>query len=277
MAKHCIVQALKTFLETDPSNWISEENARRPEYVGIRFFDEPLVGFAAADDEIIRSLEDNKTAGMGLKQPEEWLPGAKTVISFFLPFTEDIKKDNRGLGAPTALWQQGRVTGQMCVVAATNALVSMLRDAGHEAMAPIDNPHLNVLVERPGGEQALFISKWSERHVAYAAGLGTFGLSKGLITEKGTAGRFGSVITTLGLEPTPRPYKDLYEYCVMCGACARQCPGNAISIETGKDHTICEAYLRTVLSGDGSYYGCGKCQCGVPCESRIPGRDDRDI
>ena len=36
-------------------------------------------------------------------------------------------------------------------------------------------------------------SDWSERHAAYAAGLGTFGLTRALITEKGIAGRFGSL------------------------------------------------------------------------------------
>ena len=39
-----------------------------------------------------------------------------------------------------------------------------------------------------------YASNWSERHVAYVCGLGTFGC-QGLITSKGLAGRFGSIIT----------------------------------------------------------------------------------
>ena len=46
-------------------------------------------------------------------------------------------------------------------------------------------------------------SKWSERHAAYACGLGTFGLSKGLITEKGMAGRFASIIVSEVFGPDP--------------------------------------------------------------------------
>ena len=42
-------------------------------------------------------------------------------------------------------------------------------------------------------------STWSERHVAYVSGLGTFGLSGGLITAKGQAVRLGSV-------DSPGPY-----------------------------------------------------------------------
>jgi len=35
-------------------------------------------------------------------------------------------------------------------------------------------------------------SSWSERHAAYAAGLGTFSLNDALITPKGIAHRLGS-------------------------------------------------------------------------------------
>jgi hypothetical protein len=46
-------------------------------------------------------------------------------------------------------------------------------------------------------------SNWSERHSAYIAGLGTFCLSYSLISEKGCAGRYGTVVTDLDLEPSP--------------------------------------------------------------------------
>ena len=46
-----------------------------------------------------------------------------------------------------------------------------------------------------------FTSIWSERHIAFICGLGTFGLSRGLITRKGICGRFGSLITDLDLYP----------------------------------------------------------------------------
>ncbi|MCL2492674.1 MAG: 4Fe-4S binding protein [Clostridiales bacterium] len=277
MDRQEIFQVLKVFLDTDPSNRITEEAARRPEYAGVRLFDNPLVGCAAADDEIIRSLERNEAAGLDLRQPEEWLPGAKAVVSFFLPFTEDVRKSNRAAGAPSDLWQQGRVTGQICVECVTNALLSALRNSGYEAMAPLFDPSMKTFKGRAGSENTAYGSNWSERHVAYAAGLGTFGLSKGLITEKGVAGRFGSVVTTLAFTPAPRPYKGLYEYCVRCGACARNCPGDAISLKTGKDHALCDAYLESTRSEDGIWYGCGKCQCGTPCEDRIPGVAQGDV
>jgi epoxyqueuosine reductase QueG len=100
--------------------------------------------------------------------------------------------------------------------------------------------------------------------------LGTFGLSKGLITRKGTAGRFGSILTDLFLTPDTREYKDVYEYCNMCGICAKKCPSSAISVENGKDCLPCYEFIEETLRKNYPRYGCGKCQVGVPCESRIP-------
>ena len=43
-------------------------------------------------------------------------------------------------------------------------------------------------------------SKWSHRHAAFAAGLGTFGLSDGFISEKGKAIRITSMVIEADLE-----------------------------------------------------------------------------
>lgn len=118
--------------------------------------------------------------------------------------------------------------------------------------------------------QAAFTSRWSERHAAYISGLGTFGLHKGLITERGTCGRFVSVLTDLPLPPTPRPYTGLYDYCTHCGACVRRCPVGAISQKAGKDHVACAYFVDWTMALYAPRYGCGKCQVGVPCQSRNP-------
>ena len=62
----------------------------------------------------------------------------------------------------------------------------------------------------PGGIFKMFrnekgmYSNWSERHIAYAAGLGTFSLSDGFITERGIAHRCGSAVVGLELPASPR-------------------------------------------------------------------------
>ena len=118
--------------------------------------------------------------------------------------------------------------------------------------------------------QLSFTSNWPERHVAFVCGLGTFGLSKGLITSKGMAGRFGSIVTELEIIPNKREYEGIYEYCTECGACIKKCPVNAITFENGKDHQICCEFVDLTKNKYKPRYGCGKCQVSVPCESRIP-------
>jgi len=113
-------------------------------------------------------------------------------------------------------------------------------------------------------------SNWSERHITYACGLGTFGLSKGIITKKGVSGRLGSILTDLDLPKDKRGYKDIYEYCTMCGLCIDRCPAHAISIEDRKNSSSCSNFLNKVMEKHNPRYGCGKCQVSVPCESEIP-------
>ena len=128
-------------------------------------------------------------------------------------------------------------------------------------------------------------SKWSQRHVAYAAGLGTFGLSDGFITPAGIAIRIGSVVCDLAIPPTQRKYTGHHANCLFfsqgtCQKCAERCPAGAISAR-GHDKNKCFAYLqemRKIAQQEGrtegyigkAYLGCGFCQTGVPCEDKIP-------
>jgi epoxyqueuosine reductase QueG len=73
------------------------------------------------------------------------------------------------------------------------------------------------------------------------------------------AGRFGSIVTELYLAPDKRNYRNAYEYCSKCDKCAENCPVNAISIEKGKNHTICSKFLDRTAEICKPRYGCGKC------------------
>ncbi len=140
-----------------------------------------------------------------------------------------------------------------------------------------------------------FYSVWSERHIAFAGGLGTFSLHEGLITEAGCNVRFGSVVTDAPMDATGRMSDEPYANCLHyttgeCRDCARRCPGDAID-EGGHDKIKCREYgqivakemterLRSFLkpreqrpgSNRGVSYavGCAFCQFGVPCMDRNP-------
>jgi epoxyqueuosine reductase QueG len=124
------------------------------------------------------------------------------------------------------------------------------------------------------------VSNWSERHIAYACGLGAFGLSDGLITAKGKAMRLGSVVTDLLLEPSEKIYPHhqancLYYFNKTCKTCASRCPARAIT-EKGHDKDKCFEYTYSVVGkAKKDEYGveiagCGLCQTKVPCEFEIP-------
>ncbi len=56
----------------------------------------------------------------------------------------------------------------------------------------------------------------------------------------------------------------------MCGTCISRCPAGAISLEGGKNQIKCKEWMDLMKARWSPRYGCGKCQVGVPCESRIP-------
>ena len=260
-----IQRALTGFLSSHPNNRLESGDA---------IYDDPLVGVAGANDTYFEQLKTQGIIGDVFQTPGEWLDGASSVVSFFLPFSEAIRKSNRPDGTPSVEWLHGRFKGEIMNNEAKRFVVSLLQKEGRQALSPTLDPRFVQTDD--------FRSSWSERHVAFVAGLGTFGLSRGLITARGIAGRFGSVVTNLEIPVTPRPYSDPFEYCLTlsgkaeCGLCISRCPAGAITSK-GKAHPPCSDYLRAadllkeIRAKHGySYSACGKCQTGVPCEARIP-------
>lgn len=254
-----IAQRLAEWIAASDLNILNDE-------LHCRVFDEPLIGIASANDPLFETFLQPSIIGSDFLVPEQWLPGARSVISWFLPFTKEIRDTNRKQGVPSREWVFSKRDGEALNVAARRFMIDLCRTEGGEAIAPMLDARFKIVNN---------ISNWSERHIAYAAGLGTFGLHRGLITEKGTAGRFGSVVTTLPLTPTPRLYQSHTEYCLFyakgtCGQCIRRCPCDAIA-KVGKDVPACAAYLdKVVVPLYNSTDACAKCYVGVPCEARNP-------
>jgi len=252
--------------------------------VGEPAWDKPLLGFSSGADPLydfykrdignfyLLPLEFMRRTYPSLQVKSDEL----TVISWVLPQTKATKYDQRKeTRMPSERWARARIMGETVNMQLRAYIVDELGKAGYSAVAPMLSPLWKPYMS----EKYLFASSWSERHAAYAAGLGTFGLSDGLITEKGKAHRVGSVIAKIGIPPTPRPYTDYHAYCLWyvkgtCGACIGKCPAGAIS-EKGHDKKKCSDYVdktRDFVEKTYSFkgYGCGLCQVGIPCESRIP-------
>lgn len=270
-----ITDALSEAVRSSEHNYVSESMALTPEDVGKRLYDDPIIAIGSADDPMWEDMKAPQAVGTLFRTPKEWLPQGRCVVSYFAPFSDFVvegnKKDRVEVGNG---WLYARVEGQAFLTEINHFLEQWFESQGVKALSPYASEEFKYVFEAGScddiADKSLsFTSNWSERHVAFICGLGTFGLSKGLITRRGVAGRFGSVIVDAPLEVTPRPYTEIYEYCTMCGACMR-CPGEAITLAEGKSHTLCSAYVNTMRVKYAPRFGCGKCQVNVPCERGIP-------
>ena len=270
-----ITDALSEAVRSSEHNYVSESMALAPEDVGKRLYDDPIIAIGSADDPMWEEMKAPQAVGTLFRTPKEWLPQGRCVVSYFAPFSDFVvegnKKDRIEVGNG---WLYARVEGQAFLTEINHFLEQWFESQGVKALSPYASEEFKYVFEAGSCDDITdknlsFTSNWSERHVAFICGLGTFGLSKGLITRRGVAGRFGSVIVDAPLEVTPRPYTEIYEYCTMCGACMR-CPGEAITLAEGKSHTLCSAYVNTMRVKYAPRFGCGKCQVNVPCERGIP-------
>ncbi|HAQ39387.1 MAG TPA: 4Fe-4S ferredoxin [Clostridiales bacterium] len=244
----------------------SSADNRLPSHNNTRIYDAPLIGFASAKDPLFSDFKDSQVIGPQFIIPIDWLPEAETVISYFLPFSKAIRNSNRFRGLPSEIWIDAKTFGERFNNIARKYLVEYLTLLDGTALAPsLDERFISY-------ETA---SNWSERHIAYVAGLGTFGLHRALITERGCAGRIGSVITTLKYKSTERNYKTYYDYCPYltegkCGVCMKRCPVSAIK-KKERQKQICRRYLTNdVAANFAASQACGKCSVSVPCEYSRP-------
>ncbi|MBW1785509.1 MAG: epoxyqueuosine reductase [Deltaproteobacteria bacterium] len=278
-----IEDLIREFIASSPLNTMQNE-------AGENAWDHALVGFASGADKIWQQYKEyvgafHWTPWEVFNQhcPEERAaPEELTVVSWVLPQREMVRKANRRARKfPCEEWARTRIYGEEFNAALRLHIVEKLKEAGHEAIAPMLVSNWTIVKS----ERFSYASSWSERHAAHAAGLGTFGLCDGLITAGGKALRAGSVVARISVQPTPRPYADHRAYCLFfaegtCGKCIDRCPVRAIS-EAGHDKEKCRQHLaRTREYVAKAYkfegYGCGLCQVGVPCEATIPVKAARE-
>ena len=280
-------------LEQLIKNFINESELNRRTQLdhGI-YWEEPLVGFASGMDPLF--FEYKTLIGTFHSTPREVISAALkergrgllfteieriSVISWVLPAAEDTRKSNRLQNQfPSKLWAYTREFGEAFNNALRKHVINFLEDLGHVTVAPAIFPTFKYIQDEKVG----WASSWSERHVAYACGLGTFSLNDGFITPKGMALRVGSVVTLLKLTPSEKKYRDHRENCLQfrnekCEKCIKRCPVGAIT-EKGHDKDKCYDYIRSgPLVAKRAEYGlknpppsCGLCQTDVPCEFEIP-------
>lgn len=233
----------------------------------------PLIGFADAEHPDIINLKQVISETHVL--PTEVLSSARVVVAYFVPFTRELSYTNRINGEQaSAEWAKAYEETNAMFRVVNERLAEALKGIGYEAAVPKESYTF---------DREKLISDWSQRHIAKAAGLGTFGVNNMLITKAGCCGRFSSVITNLEVEPDAMIEE---EFCIYlrsgrCGACYQRCPSGALT-PRGFQRELCfkicsknaEQYRNFGSSYSGDAEGdlagtgsevCGKCVTNVPC------------
>lgn len=225
----------------------------------------PLVGFADVNSPYVRRLP--QIVDPDHYMPERFMKDPTVVISYFIPFSEEVGRsngvceDNRA----SKLWAQAyKETNDMMPVLNEN-LTAFIQQLGYRAVVPTEI----------GMRGDVLKSNWSQRHIARAAGLGTFGVNNMLITERGGAGRYSSVVSDIPVTPDQPLTEEncLYKKSGACRQCVENCFSGALTFD-GFDRFKCldMCNVNEDVLGEGV---CGKCAANVPCSFGVPGREDQ--
>ncbi|MFX1301771.1 MAG: hypothetical protein ACFFBV_01300 [Promethearchaeota archaeon] len=284
----------------------SELNRLHKKYGGGRIFSNPRIGVAQGDDPIFQkfkeviSPEHLTPFELWLTENQERVPASKLrVISIVFPFVDKIREESknviklRRVTLPAEVYSVGRNYANPFKKEVCRLIIEFLNKKGYRAVAGMLSESFTIIAK------GRFYSNWSERHIAFATGLGTFSLHEGLITEVGCNIRLASIVTDAPLKITPRKSDNPYGNCLYysegtCRKCEERCPGNAID-ENGHDKIKCYEYgqkvARRIISRIGPILkphirrvngklrpatfpvGCAFCQFGVPCMDKNPTKE----
>ena len=285
--KEWFIDKINSFLREDESNKMTGVD-------GILIW-EPnvIVGFCSGDDPIYEYYKkvvghfhltpiEAYTKYCELNNIELDSTENLSVVAFILPTNIITKKENfeHSTEWPGERWSHTRLYGEQSNKKLQKFLLNEIKtEFGVEGLAPRSETKLfKIHKKHPDAYQGVWASTWSHRHMCFAAGLGSFGLSDGFINPRGKAMRCGSIVINYKLpsDGNSRP-SDPYEYCLRdsCGACIKRCPVGAITLENGHDKQKCSVKVTSTVSYiQANYkipiYSCGLCQVNVPCSDGIP-------
>lgn len=283
----------------------TELNRLHDNYGGDKYFSDPILGVCNGADPIINKFKE-VIAPEHFTPLELWLAEGKSkvkpedlrVISIVFPYVDKIRKEFKQnivelsrVKLPAEIYSMARNYANELKKETCRQTIKFLENEGYSAVAAMISDSFSIITK------GKFYSTWSERHYAFAAGLGTFSLSEAMITyAAGCNVRFASVVTDAPLEITPRISDDPFANCLFyangsCRKCAENCPAGAIT-EEGHDKNKCYAYGQKIsrkmnlnmghllkphwrhINGEWKEQkppvGCAFCQFNVPCMNKNP-------
>jgi epoxyqueuosine reductase QueG len=262
-----------------------------------KIWEAPLCAAVSADDPGFIELKNSVSPGHFL--PRDILPPAKTVICFFIPFTQGVIRSNaavktsydvsagEGFSLASEEWALAYIL--------TNRLIGRIGEVLEDFLG-IRGFRVGKIPATGNFDETRLISDWSHRHIARIAALGSFGMNNMLITDKGCCGRFGSLVTDWENAAGKMPYPDrksdprrercLYKLGKPCLACQKRCPAGAYGHESPPaeprpdspaepDFDRRRCYAMCLKNAErfknlGLADVCGKCLVMLPCSTEDP-------
>jgi len=225
---------------------------------------EPLVKFVSLKNMKLAWLKEAVSPDHYL--PEDILAGAKSLVCFFIPFHSDIVNSNAEAGPASREWALAYIK--------TNDLIKTINDDFEKLFAARGYKAGKIPATHNFDKQKL-ISFWSHRHLAFLAGLGSFGINNMLITEKGCCGRIGTMVSDCECDTMP-PLISKKEFCLNrrnggCGICRKKCEAGAYGDVFDRRACYAQCLKNAERHKDiGLADVCGKCLTGLPCSLAAP-------
>ena len=250
-------EQLNSFVRSYPMRFITKSR-----------WEEPLFAIADAGNPEFYNLKEAVCKSHLL--PQDLLPGAKSVVVYFLPFDPSIPSSNYQGRMSSKEWATAYIETNQLIADLNGHLVNWFATLGYQtAVTPATHNF----------DESTLLSDWSHRHVALIAGLGTLGLNRMLITEKGTCGRLGSFVTDAFLRPGEPILTDhcLYKSKGICKKCVDRCVSGALSLDHFDRHKCYDLCLENDRFHEnlGLTDVCGKCLVNLPCSTTNPGKDNQ--
>ena len=230
-----------------------------------KLWKEPIIEIIPAKNEKFKILKEAVSAGHLM--PHDILPDAKSIICFFIPFQESIVKSNTEGTMASKEWVNAYIKTNDLIKTINDKIESLMMQNGYKTgkIPATHNFDVNKL-----------ISNWSHRHIAYIAGIGTFGANNMLITKNGCCGRCGSIITNYELNEY-KQISSIKEKCLKkangtCGICQKKCIVDAYADNTFDRHKCFKQCKKNdeYHNTKGNATVCGKCLVDLPCSTKEP-------
>jgi len=229
------------------------------------FWKKPIIKIISANDNNFESLK--QTVSSSHLMPYDILPDVKSIICFFIPFHAHIVNSNMNGNMASEKWALAYIKTNELILKINNDIEILMEQNGYKT-GKIPATH--------NFDKKTLKSGWSHRHIAYMAGIGTFGINNMLITEKGCCGRLGSILIDYEL-PVYENSGILNEKCLnkknnSCGKCQKNCVAGAYTLNEFNRHKCYEQCIKNSEYHKNIGYAdvCGKCLAGLPCSTKEP-------